>query len=81
MNRRDVVSQIILHNESLRTKVATEGSDVEVNGVFVFLESVFRAKRFAANRALLLLVQTTRLTELQKMKMFSQKNLVTRKCP
>ena len=66
VNRGDVVSKVVLHDEAFRAEVAAERPDVEVNGVFVLLQSVFRTERFAANGALLLLVQTTRLTELQK---------------
>lgn len=36
-----------------------------MNGVLMFLQSVFRAERFATNCTLLFLVQTTGLTELQ----------------
>ena len=70
MNRGDVVPQVVLHDEAFRAEVAAERPDVEVDGVFVLLQSVFRTERFATNCALLFLVQTTRLTQLQKVNQF-----------
>ena len=68
MHSRDVILEIIFHDESFLANVATERSDVEVNGIFVFLQSILRTERFATNCTLLFLVQTTRLTELKQVK-------------